>query len=40
MAMMIMFKVNMVIKKNDNDGQCTMPYMQLDNAEYAAQYGR
>ena len=25
-------------KNNNNDGQCTMPYMQLDNAEYAAQY--
>ena len=40
MAMMIMIKVKKMIKKNDNDGQCTMPYMQLDNAEYAAQYGR
>ena len=39
--MMIMMKVNMVNKKkNNNDGQCTMPYMQLDNAKYAAQYGR
>ena len=40
MAMMIMMKVNMMIKKNDTDGQCTMPYMLLDNAEYAAQYSR
>ena len=37
-AMMIMIKVNMTIKKNNVVGQCTMPYMQLDNAEYAAQY--
>ena len=38
--MEIMMKVNIIIKKNYNDGQYAMPYMQPDNAKYAAQYSR